>query len=131
MAVRVVIDQKALQQALQAFPKEVSKALRQGIKEAAATIQKEAVDNSGFTTRSGNLNRRIKDPSNVTTETSGMGGKITFANTNTVPYAIIQHEGGRGIKPKKFLTRAATAKEQRVYDIFDKAIDKAIKIAGL
>lgn len=111
--------------------KEVSKELRKGVKEAFGVVQAKAVSDSGYIKRSGNLDRNIIDPNNIEVSNSGLRGKLKVKNTTNVPYAYIQHEGGRGIKPKKYLTRAMKSSEKQVVKILNESINNAIKKAGL
>lgn len=134
--------------------KEVSKELRKGMKEALTEVQEQAVKDSQYTSRSGNLDRNIQDPNNLEVSPSGTKGKITVHNTTNVPYAYIQHEGGTitaknskylhfnvegkwvktkqvTLKPKKYLTRAMKTMRKKVIEILNESVNTAIKKAGL
>jgi phage gpG-like protein len=133
-----ISGQKKILAAMLKMPQETSKVMRVALKQSFTDIQTEAVKNSGYTPRSGNLDRLVSSPTLVRVLPSGMRGQLTLVKTTQVPYSIIQHEGGRAgrngsvyIKPKKFISRAAKAKEQAVLDIISNAMGKAIKNAGL
>lgn len=127
-----------LVRAFNKFPNATSKELRVEMKTQLTAIQKEAMDNPGYTPRSGNLGRLTTSPSLVTVSNSGLVGKITLRNNSQVPYAIIQHEGGKAgrkrsatIKPQKFLKRAFDNRKKEAIAGLRGAIGRAIKQAGL
>lgn len=126
--------------ALLKAPEEVSKELRKGMKEALSEIQEQAVKDSGYISRSGNLDRNILDPNNIEVTPSGTKGRLTVSNTTNVPYAYIQHEGGTityksgrqmTLKGHKYLTRAKKTMKDKVIEILNESVNTAIKKAGL
>jgi len=132
MAIKVSVTGKAaLIAALLKCEKEVTKELRKGMKEAFTLIQSDAVNNSGYIPRSGNLDRLVKSPDLQDVNESGTKGKVELKKTSQVPYSFAQHEGYKGIKPKKFLSRSGKRNKHKVISIIDGAINRAIKKAGL
>jgi hypothetical protein len=127
-----------LVRAFNKFPNATSKELRVEMKTQLTAIQKEAKDNPGYTPRSGNLGRLTISPDIMTVSNSGLIGRIRLRNNAQVPYAIIQHEGGKAgrkhsvnIKPQKFLRRAFDKRKKEAVTALRGAIGRAIKSAGL
>lgn len=154
MQFQISIDQAALNRAINAAPQQVQQEIRIANKTACREIAALSRANHRFKTKTGAAERSIR----FEVSQDGFTGHV-FIDRNIAQHAIYQHEGTkphtvkpksrsaltwvsggvkrfsmghmvRGIKPEKFVYRAAIKLKQHVVDVMEHAVSSALKKAG-
>ena len=124
------VDQRqarALRRVLQQMPKETTEGIRRAVRMGAEELSDEMRDRYSQIRRTGNLERQVgfNIRSNGFVANVGFPGK---RRRKKAYYARFIEDGTRFIPPNPVLRDSLLAKKQKIADMFDREIDKALEI---